>query len=130
MVRSSRGPAVPGAGFGADALEHLPDVPRVRGGAWVAGEHEPGVLPALAGREPLAGLAGGPAAQGLGRSRGEGEGAAGPFGLGLAVGADRSPHGYVRRDGRAGGRVAVQVDVRPAQGAGLLGAQPRTAGWG
>src|SRR5205823_7975526 len=47
VVRSSPGPAVPGAGFAADALDHLPDVPHVRGGAWVAGEHEPGVLPAL-----------------------------------------------------------------------------------
>ena len=55
---------------------------------------------------------------------GEGEGAAGPFGLGLAVGADRSPDGHVRRDGRPGGRVAVQVDVGPAQRAGFLGAQP------
>ena len=55
---------------------------------------------------------------------GQAEGAAGPFGLGLAVGADRSPDGYVRRDGRARGRVAVQVDVGPAQGPGFLGAEP------
>src|SRR6185437_13899561 len=33
----TRGPVVPGAGFGADALEHLPDVARVQGGAPVAG---------------------------------------------------------------------------------------------
>ena len=87
-------------------------------------EHQPGVLPVLPGREPLIGLAAGPGAQRLDRGGGEAEGAAGPFGLGLAVGADRPPHGYVRRDGRAGGRVAVQVDVGPAQGAGFLGAEP------
>ena len=55
---------------------------------------------------------------------GEAEGAAGPFGLGLAVRADRSPYGDVRRHGRPGGRVAVQVDVGPAQGPGFLGAEP------
>ena len=57
-------------------------------------------------------------------SLGEAEGAAGPLGLGLAVRADRPPHGHVRRHRRAGGRVAVQVDVRPAQRPGLLGADP------
>jgi len=54
----------------------------------MAREDQPGVLPALAGREPLAGLAAGPGAERLDGGRGEGEGAAGPFGLGLVVGAD------------------------------------------
>jgi hypothetical protein len=75
-------------------------------------------------RQSLTGLAVLPAAQRLDRGSGEGEGAAGPFGLGVAVSADRPPHGDVRRDGRAGVRVAVQVDVGPLQGAGFLGADP------
>ena len=124
VVRSSRGVQPSPSGRGADPFEHLPDVPRVQRGAQVVGEHQPGVLPAVPGREPLAGLAGGPVTQRLDRYRGEAEGAAGPLGLGLAVHADRPPHGHVRRDRRAGGGVAVQVDVGPAQGPGFLGADP------
>jgi hypothetical protein len=89
----------------------------------VVREHQPGVLPGFPGREPFAGLAVCPGAQRLDRGGGQGEGAAGPFGLGVSMGADRFPDGDVRRDGRAGGRVAVQVDVGPAQGAGFFGAQ-------
>src|SRR6266568_9333816 len=52
-----RGPAVPDPGLGADPFEHLADVARVQRGAQVVGEHQPGVLPAVAGCEPLPGLA-------------------------------------------------------------------------
>jgi hypothetical protein len=55
---------------------------------------------------------------------GERQGAAGPFGLGVAVGADRPPDGGARGDGRAGGLVAVEVGVGPLQGAGFFGAEP------
>jgi hypothetical protein len=34
------------------------------------------------------------------------------------------PDGYVRRDGRTGGGVAVEVDVGPVHGAGFFGADP------
>jgi hypothetical protein len=44
-----------------------------------------GVLPVFPGREPLVGLAAGPGTQRLDCRCGEGEGAAGRFGLGLAV---------------------------------------------
>ena len=88
------------------------------------GEDQSGVVPVVPGREPLIGLAAGPGAQRLDCHHGEAEGAAGPLGLGVAVGADRPPDGYVRRDERAGGRVAVQVHVRPAQRPGLFGAEP------
>ena len=120
----ARGPPVAGSGCGADPFEHLPDVGRVQRGAVVGGEDQPGVLPVVPGCEPLAGLAVGPVAECVDGGCGEGEGAAGSFGLGVAVGADGSPDGHVRRDGRAGGRVAVQVDVGPAQGAGFFGADP------
>ena len=86
--------------------------------------YQPGVLPVFPGCEPLTGLAVQESAKRLDRHCGEGEGAAGPFGLGLAVHADRSPHGHVRRDGRAGGRVAVQVDMGPVQGPGFFGTDP------
>ena len=120
----ARGPAVPDAGLGADALEHLADVPRVqRGARWLVNT-SPVSCQSWPGREPLAGLAVRPGAQRLDCDRGEAEGAAGPLGLGLAVHADRSPDGDVRRDGRPGGGVAVQVDVGPAQRAGFLGAEP------
>jgi hypothetical protein len=53
----ARCPAVPGPGLGADPLEHFPDVAWVQGGAAAGGEDQPGVLPAVPGREPLGGLA-------------------------------------------------------------------------
>src|SRR6266496_6508374 len=57
-VRSSRGvQQSPVPGLGADPLEHLPDVSWVQGGAAAGGEDQPGVLPAVPGREPLGGLA-------------------------------------------------------------------------
>jgi hypothetical protein len=90
----------------------------------MVGEHQPGVLPVFRGCAALIGLAAGPGAQRLDCCCGEAEGAAGSFGLGLAVGADRAPHGHVRRHCGSGGRVAVQVDVRPVQGAGFFGADP------
>ena len=90
----------------------------------MAGEDQRGVLPAVPGGEPFICLAAGPGAQCLDGGGGEAESAAGLFGLGVAVGADGSPDGDVRRDGRAGGGVAVQVDVGPVQGAGFFGADP------
>jgi hypothetical protein len=51
-----RGPPVAGACRGGDAFEHFPDVGRVEGGAVAGGEDQPGVLPVVPGREPLAGL--------------------------------------------------------------------------
>src|SRR5207237_2207665 len=99
------------AGFGADALEHFADIGRVQGSAEVAGEDQPGVLPVLPGRIPLASLAVLPGAQCVDGSGGEGEGAARSFGLGVAVGADRPLHSDMRRGGRAGSWVAIQVDV-------------------
>jgi hypothetical protein len=83
-----RGPGVADPGFGADAFEHLADVTRVEGGAVVAGEHQPGVLPVVSGRELLAGLGVQPGVQCLDCCCGEGEGAAGSSGFGVAVGAD------------------------------------------
>jgi hypothetical protein len=90
----------------------------------VGGEDQPGVVPVVSGRNPLVGLAAGPGAQRLDGGCGEAEGAAGPLGLGVAVSADGSPDGYVRRDGRTGGGVAVEVDVGPVQGAGFFGSDP------
>jgi hypothetical protein len=52
----------------------------------VGGEHQAGVLPAVPGREPLAGLGFQQRAERLDRQLREAEGAAGPLGLGLAVG--------------------------------------------
>src|SRR5207253_7442774 len=79
----ARRPAVPDPGLGADALEHLPDVPRVQRGTQVAGEHQPGVLPVVPGREPLTGLEAGPGTEREYCRCGEAEGAAGSFGLGI-----------------------------------------------
>jgi hypothetical protein len=53
----ARRPAVPGSGPGADAFEHLADVARVQRGAQMVREHQPGILPAFSGGEPLTGLA-------------------------------------------------------------------------
>jgi hypothetical protein len=82
------GPVIVGVGLGADASEHLPDVSGVQCGAVAGGEDQPGVLPVVPGGEPLIGLAAGPGAQRLDGGGGEGEGAAGPLGLGLPVRAD------------------------------------------
>ena len=85
-VRSSRGvQPSPIPCRGAGAFEHLPDVPGIQGGAEVAGEHQPAVLPRLPGRSPFLSLGFGQAAERRHGQPGQGEGAAGPLGLGLAV---------------------------------------------
>jgi len=67
----TRGPAVPGAGLGADPFEHLPDVPCVQGDAAMGGEYQPGVLPSFPGQGPLAGLAFPQRSERLGRQQGK-----------------------------------------------------------
>ena len=56
--------------------------------------------------------------QGVGGDLGQGEGAAGFFGFGVAVGAYGAPDRGARGRGRVGGGV-TEADVFPAQGKGF-----------
>lgn len=90
----------------------------------MGGGYQSGVLPVDPGREPLTGLAILPGAQRQDRRRRKGEGAAGSFGLGIAVHAHLPPYGHMWRNQRVDGWVPIQVHMLPAQGPGFFGAEP------
>ena len=56
-VRSSWRPAIPDPRHRAYPFEHLPDVPRVKGGAEMGREDQPGVLPLFPGQGSFVDLA-------------------------------------------------------------------------
>ena len=80
------------------------------------------MLPVFPGRAALACLALLPLAQRRRRHLGKRQRAARTFGLRLAMRTHRSPHGHMRRNGRAGARITVKIHMLPAQRPGFLGA--------
>jgi len=115
-------PAAPDSRFPAYSLEHLPAVRRVQGGAELGREDQLFVVPVVPGRTALVSLALPPLAERRRRHLGKRQRAARTFGLRLAMRTHRSPHGHVRRKGRAGVRIAVKIHMLPAQRPDFLGA--------
>src|SRR6266568_1293118 len=97
------------------------DVGGVQGSAHLAGEDEASVTPAIPGRDPFPGLPGPMSEESVHGYLRQPERAARLGCLRVSPGPYGAPYSHVRRHRRIGIGVAGQVDVIPAQFAGLLG---------